>query len=99
MCVCFSIVSVDVAEDDFFAPDVSDSDFSKHKNYADDDGDIMTKIVFPKEKDQPEQWPEIVGGIFVVAAIGFMGLTAFQNYQRRKHYQEVPPVVSHALTV
>ena len=87
---------VAVAKDDYFAPSsdnddvVNESDFTKHKNYADDDGDLMSKVVFPKEKDQPEHWPEIVGGIFVVAAIGFLGVTAFQNYQRRKDYQEVP---------
>ena len=46
--------------------------------------------VFPKEKSQPKQWPEIVVGIFVVAAVAFFGATAFKNRQKRKGYLEIP---------
>jgi hypothetical protein len=47
-------------------------------------------LVFPTEKDQPEQWPFIVCGIFIFVAIGFFGVTAFKNHKKRRDYQEVP---------
>ena len=53
-------------------------------------GALMAEAVFSKGKDQSEQWPEMIGGIFAGAAICYFCVTAFQNYKRRKDYQQVP---------
>ena len=46
--------------------------------------------ILPKEKEEPEEWPLVVGGMFVLAAIAFFGATAFQNYRKRKDYEKIP---------
>ena len=48
------------------------------------------KWTFPKEKKQPEEWPIVVGGMFVLASIAFFGVTAFQNYRKRRDYEKIP---------
>ncbi|VEU34003.1 unnamed protein product [Pseudo-nitzschia multistriata] len=47
-------------------------------------------LVLPKEKEQPKQWPEIVGGIFVAGGISFFLATYCKNYQKRRQYDQVP---------
>lgn len=71
------------AEDDYVAS--SDIAF-----FGDDFQSTTSPFVFPKEKDQPDYWPEMVGGTFVVIAICVFGSTAYKNYQKRKDYTELP---------
>jgi hypothetical protein len=49
-----------------------------------------TASLFPKEKDEPDMWPAIVAGIFVVSAVVLCATTAYKNYRKRKHYQQIP---------
>ena len=89
--MCVSIVQYVDVEEDHFTSSTNDDDVDGYEFSVSNKNDVMSiKLAFPKEKDQPEQWPEIAGGIFVVIAIGFFGVTAFKNYQKRKDYQEVP---------
>jgi hypothetical protein len=47
-------------------------------------------LYVPKEKDQPDSWPEIVGCIFVLVAIGLCSITVYNSNQKRRSYQEIP---------
>jgi hypothetical protein len=49
-------------------------------------------LYVPKEKDQPDSWPEIVGCIFVLVAIGLCSITVYNSNQKRRVYQEIPSV-------
>ena len=56
-----------------------------------------TKTPFlPSETKQPEEWPKIVGGLFLVVTVGLLILTIVRKVQennRRKNYEEIQNLV------
>ncbi len=58
--------------------------------YSPQNATYEPKWIFPKEKKQSDEWPIVVGGMFVLASIVFFGATAFQNYRKRRDYEKIP---------
>jgi hypothetical protein len=59
--------------------------------FLDDDSyKNSTSRLFPKEQDEPAMWPVICLGIFISAAAVLCSTTAYKNYRKRKHYQQIP---------
>jgi hypothetical protein len=86
----YSLITADVGDEDISANFDIYCDDSLSVPIAKNTTSSKTPLVFPREKDQPKEWPEIVGGLFIVAAIGFFWMTAFKNYRKRKDYQQLP---------
>ena len=51
-----------------------------------------TAALLPAEKEEPESWPVIVTGIFLLSAITLIGATCYKMYRKRSTYTEVPSV-------
>lgn len=51
----------------------------------------------PKERPQSTGWTQTCLGIFLGLAVLLFGLTAFQNYRKRRHYEDAPEM--HSLVV
>ena len=54
------------------------------------DSTSSPKILHFTEHEQPEKWPEFVGGLFIVAGLAFFAATAIKNYRKRKDYEKIP---------
>eukprot|EP00537_Pseudo-nitzschia_pungens_P007537 CAMPEP_0172357322 /NCGR_PEP_ID=MMETSP1060-20121228/1716_1 /TAXON_ID=37318 /ORGANISM="Pseudo-nitzschia pungens, Strain cf. cingulata" /LENGTH=307 /DNA_ID=CAMNT_0013077961 /DNA_START=46 /DNA_END=969 /DNA_ORIENTATION=- len=51
-------------------------------------------LAIPKEKAQPEEWPEVVAGVFVLGALVMMCATFVTNYRKRKNYESIPTTLT-----
>jgi hypothetical protein len=59
-----------------------------HHVYSSTSGKNSTLIL--PEGDQPEHWPEILFGIFVVATIVLCGVAVKRSCSKRRDYEQVP---------
>jgi hypothetical protein len=85
----------DYDTDDGTVPTISEWTF----NTSDDTYNVEkanSTSLLPPEPEQPEQWPYILTGVFLSAALVLCALTGirnWQNYRKRQQYQEVETLI------